>query len=128
FRITVQLFELFPTLVAIRAQRLQLTEPKLVDVTVVRLDVIGNRGRNRTSGFAQKHRAQRLDPQLGFGNPSPPTGATPAHQTPPSADKSRFRAADRGPKQVPSKGPTAGANAAWKHQPASTSQYEAPQL
>ena len=51
FEIAVQLFEFFPALVTVRAQRLQLTEPEFVDVAVVRLDVISDTSRNRTTTF-----------------------------------------------------------------------------
>jgi hypothetical protein len=65
---------------AVRAQRLQLAKPKLVDVTMVRFNVIGNTSRNRTSTFAQTHRAERFNTQLVLRHPSPALSTMQAHQ------------------------------------------------
>jgi hypothetical protein len=72
---------LLPGIVAIVAQALQPPEPELIRVVVVRLDMVGTSGGDRTPAFAQAHFAQRRNAELVLGYPSPTAGSVQAHQT-----------------------------------------------
>src|SRR5262249_13348214 len=62
-------------------QALQRAEPELVGITMMRRDVISDGGGGHFA-IGQAHRAERLDPKLMLGNPSPALGSVQAHQTP----------------------------------------------
>jgi hypothetical protein len=71
---------LLPGIVAVVAEALELPQPELIDVTAPWLDVIGDTSGDRTTTFPQAHRAQRLNPELMTGQPSPALGSVEAHR------------------------------------------------
>jgi len=79
-RIVAPLFDrLFTAGMASGAERLQCTENEFVRIAVMRLNVIGARGRNYpTRGHA--HLAQRFEPQLQPGSTTPVLSSVKAAQ------------------------------------------------
>ncbi|HVI64200.1 MAG TPA: hypothetical protein VM910_16690 [Bradyrhizobium sp.] len=76
---------LFAGVVTALAQALQFPEPELVDVTAPRLNVVRYVSSSHFA-FGQARPAQRLDPQLMLGYPSPTLGSIKAHRIPPCGD------------------------------------------